>query len=203
MKVDVWSDISCPWCFVGTRRLQQAFDGQDVEVTFHPFMLRPDASAAGENVHEMLRTKYGREPAQMFAPVHDAAKITGIPLDLNQQPLMFNTAAAHTLLRHAKSKGTQVALADALFNAYFLQARNIADRNVLEELAVQHGFRVGEAASLLAAAEIELTRKQARDAGTKGIRGVPFFVFNGKLAVSGAQTVQVLKAAAEQARNAG
>jgi predicted DsbA family dithiol-disulfide isomerase len=114
--------------------------------------------------------------------------------------MMYPTAAAHTLMRHAEAKGTERALAAELFRLYFLEAVNIGDTNVLAGIAARHGFSQDEALAVLGSeSELELTREAAISAAQGGIRGVPFFVFDGKLAVSGAQSVSVLQSAIRQA----
>jgi predicted DsbA family dithiol-disulfide isomerase len=113
---------------------------------------------------------------------------------------MYPTDAAHTLLRHAHAKGTQPALAKAFFGAYFLQAKNIGDESLLAEIATAHGFSRNEAFELASSPdELALTREEAMSAAQGGIRGVPLFIFDGRLAVSGAQSVKVLEAAIRQA----
>jgi predicted DsbA family dithiol-disulfide isomerase len=154
----------------------------------------------GVSIPEKLRKKYGVDPRQLWGRVEAAARESGIALDLSLQPMMYPTAAAHTLVRHADAKGTQRALASAIFRAYFLDAANISDVGTLAGVAEQHGFTRDEALELASAEpELELTREEAISAAQGGIRGVPFFVFAGQLAVSGAQSVSVLQAAIRQA----
>lgn len=204
ISIDLFSDFVCPWCLIGTTRLEQALAAMSeevaAEVTYHPFFLDPNVPPQGVSIPDMLRKKYGADPKQLWARVESAAKASGIALDLSLQPLMYQTAAAHTLMRHAEHKGTQRTLASALFRAYFLDAKNISDPAVLADVAEQHGFTRDEALELVSAkAELELTREAAISAAQGGIRGVPFFVFDGRLAVSGAQSVAVLQDAIRQA----
>lgn len=204
INIDVFSDVVCPWCFIGAVRLEQALEGLSSEVSaevcYHPFFLDPSVPPEGVSIAEKLRQKYGVEPKQLWERAEAAARESGLPLDLALQPKMYPTARAHTLLRHAEAKGTQRALASALFRGYFLEALNINDPAVLASLAQQHGFSRDEALELLAAeGELDLTREAAISAAQGGIRGVPFFVFDGRLAVSGAQSVNVLREAIRQA----
>jgi predicted DsbA family dithiol-disulfide isomerase len=204
LTIDVFSDLVCPWCFIGSVRLEQAIaslgDEVDAEVCFHPFFLDPKTPRAGTNVPDMLRRKYGVDPKQIWARAETAARESGIELDLSKQPLMFPTLKAHTLLRHALAKGTQRSLSAGLFRGYFLDAQDIADEQVLAEHGAQHGFTREEAFELVSSAvELELTREEAMAAAQGGIRGVPFFIFGGKLAVSGAQSASVLSGAMRQA----
>jgi predicted DsbA family dithiol-disulfide isomerase len=204
ITIDLFSDLVCPWCFIGATRLEQALEGLVDEVTaevcYHPFFLDPNVPPAGVSIPDMLRKKYGADPRQLWARVESAARESGLALDLSLQPLMYPTAAPHTLLRHAEGKGTQRALASELFRAYFQDAANISDPAVLADIAERHGFTRAEALALLnAPEELELTREAAISAAQGGIRGVPFFIFGGRLAVSGAQSVSVLQAAIRQA----
>jgi predicted DsbA family dithiol-disulfide isomerase len=204
LSIDLFSDFVCPWCFIGGVRLQQALAGLAgevaAEVTYHPFFLDPTTPPEGVSIPEMLRKKYGADPKALWARAEAAARDSGITLDLSLQPKMYRTEAAHTLMRHAEAKGTQSGLGDALFHSYFQRAANIADPSVLASIAESHGFTRDEALELITTeSELELTREAAISAAQGGIRGVPFFVFDGKLAVSGAQSVDVLQSAIRQA----
>jgi len=204
LSIDLFSDFVCPWCFIGGVRLEQALAGMAGEVTaeiaYHPFFLDPTTPPEGASIPDMLRKKYGAEPKQIWARAESAARESGILLDLSLQPKMYRTTAAHTLMRHAEAKGTEAALARSLFQRYFLEAANIGDAAELARIAEPHGFGRDEALELVQnEAELELTREAAISAAQGGIRGVPFFVFDGKLAVSGAQSVSVLQSAIRQA----
>ena len=204
MKIDVFSDIVCPWCFIGTERLTKTLESLGMaataRVTLHAFMLRSDTPREGLNLQEELRAKYGTDPKAMFERVESAARESGIPLDLSKQPRTYPTQWAHTLLRHAVGKGTQRELSRALFTAHFHEGRNIADPEVLRGLAVAHGFTDEEATRLLEdPRELELTQRESAEAHQQGIRGVPFFIFNDRFAVSGAQPESVLREALQRA----
>lgn len=204
LAIDLFSDVVCPWCFIGATRLEQALAGLEgqveAEVCYHPFLLDPSVPKQGISLPDKLRQKYGVDPKQLWARAEAAAQASGLALDLSVQSMMYPTEAAHTLLRHAHAKGTQRALARAFFHAYFVEAKNIANESVLAELSTEHGFTRAEALELATAeAELELTRDEALSAARGGIRGVPFFVFDGCLAVSGAQSVEVLTAAIHKA----
>ena len=203
LEIDIYSDVVCPWCFIGTRRLESVLasfgDSLDVTVRHHPYLLHPDASPEGIDLRAMLARKYGMDPARMFDRVEAAARDAGIPLDFSTQTRTYSTVAAHTLLRHAEEKGTQRALADALFAAYFLEGRNVDDPGVLADVAAGYGFSEPEVRALVADdAEAARTHQEARDASERGIRGVPLFVINGREAISGAQPAAVFRRAIAQ-----
>lgn len=190
IAIDVVTDIVCPWCFIGLSRLDKvlAANGVTATISHHPFFLDPDTPAEGIDVPSMLKRKYGRDPAAIFERAEQEARSAGIDLDLSKQPLQRPTDRAHTLVRLAVGKGRQHELARALFQAHFLAGRNIADPAVLAEIAEPYGFSREETLALLQdLAELAETRRQALGIAGSGIGGVPFFVFGGRLALSGAQ----------------
>lgn len=203
VTIDLYSDIVCPWCFIGSERLERVLathEGPPPLVRFRPFLLQPSTPAEGIDIPDMLRRKYGADPAVLFARVEAAARESGIPLDLSRQTRSYPTERGHTVLRHAGERGTQRALARALFHANFVDARNIADVDVLADVAAGHGFTADEVRALLAdEAELVRTRTEVGEAQRLGIRGVPFFVFADRLAVSGAQPESVLRDALAKA----
>lgn len=204
LTIEVHSDITCPWCFIGTRRLADALatldGGAAVTVRHRPFLLKPDAPAEGIDLAAYLRQKYRRDPRELFQMVETAAAGSSLDLDLSRQPRIYPTVAAHTLLRHAERFGTAAALLDALFETYFLEGRNIADFDVLLDVAAAHGFDRAEARWLAADPdELARTRDEAGRALELGIRGVPHFVFGGTLSLSGAHPPEVFLAALRQA----
>ena len=203
LKIDVFTDVVCPWCLVGSARLDQAIAGlpEDVEVVVenHPFYLDPSVPPEGVDVGEMLRAKYGRDPSEMWARVEGEAKKAGMDLDLSKQPRMFNTAKAHTITRLSKPNGNQHELANAIAEAYFLEHRQINDDNVLADIAVQFGWDRGDALDAINDEhELSITAQLATSAAEQGIRGVPFFVFGEKYALSGAQPDDVFKQALDK-----
>lgn len=204
LVIEIYSDIVCPWCYIGAAQLNSALamapEIGPVQLVYRPFMLDADTPAGGVDLATSLKRKYGGDPAQMFARVEQAGQRAGVTIDFDRQTRGYPTVAAHTLLRHAIARGTQVALAHALHHAYFTEGLAIDDPEVLDALAAQHGFEPGEGARLSGdEAERAITFQQAAEAGERGIRGVPFFVLDGRLGVSGAQPVEVMRRAIEQA----
>ena len=192
LKVDLFTDIVCPWCLVGAARLDQAIArlpaDVSVDVENHPFYLDPNTPAEGVDVGEMLRAKYGRDPKELWARVEEQAQAAGIALDLSQHPRSFPTQKPHTLIRLARDKGTQHALANAITRAYFLEHRQVNDDAVLVEIATGYGFSREEALAVIAdGAALAVTHELAVSAAQQGIQGVPFFVFDQRFALSGAQ----------------
>jgi predicted DsbA family dithiol-disulfide isomerase len=205
LQIDLFADLVCPWCFVGSERLERVIAElaelkRPVVVTHHPFLLDPNTPPEGDDVPARLRRKYGVPPERLWARLEAEARKSDLELDLSKQRWSYPTARAHTLIRHAAAKGTQRALVRALYSAYFQDALNIHDTGVLAEVAAPHGFDADEVARLTTdengLAEI---REEARAAAAAGIDGVPFFVFGERLSVAGAQPESVLRAAIEQA----
>lgn len=198
LRVDVFADIVCPWCFIGRKRLKDALaevpGASDASISHHTFLLDPTVPKEGLDLRATLARKYGGDPARMFKGVEAAAADAGLFLDFSKIQRMPSTLNAHTLLRHSLAKGTQAAFLDALYDAYFMNAQDIGDVNTLISIAAKHGFEADDAAALLADTEEEAqTRNEAAAASQGGIQGVPFFVFNEELAFSGAQPLAVFK----------
>lgn len=192
IRIDIYSDIVCPWCFIGTRRLTRVIQsfggGLQASVRYHPFLLHGDAPPEGVDLRAALRQKYGTDPAPMFARVEWAAREEGIVLDFSRQTRTYSTLGAHTLVRHAEARGTQPGLAEALYAAYFVEARNIADPGVLTDVAGAHGFAPQDVSRLLGdEQEMRRTREDADASVRRGIRGVPVFVLNERYTLPGAQ----------------
>jgi predicted DsbA family dithiol-disulfide isomerase len=201
LSIEIVSDVVCPFCLIGARRLERAIaarDDLDVELVYRAFLLDPSTPPEGEELRGRLRKKYG-DPEPMFRRVEELARRDGIPLDFSRVERASSTLGAHTLLRHARGKGTQAALARALFAAYFLEGRDVGDTKVLEQLASSHGFDAGEARALLESeAEQAATRAEAQEMAERGIRGVPYVIVDGGLGISGAQPLEVFEAALER-----
>jgi predicted DsbA family dithiol-disulfide isomerase len=204
LKIDLFTDIVCPWCLIGSVRLDKAIAALPADVTVevenHPFYLDPDTPPEGYDVGEMLRAKYGREPKAIWSRAESEAKKSGIDLDLSKQPRTFPTQKGHTIVRLAKPKGTQHALANAIAAAYFLDHRQVNDDEVLAEIATGFGFTREEALSdMRDPRELEISHGLAVEAARQGIQGVPFFIFDQRFAMSGAQPEEVFTMAFDKA----
>jgi predicted DsbA family dithiol-disulfide isomerase len=200
LKIDLFTDTVCPWCLIGSARLDKAVAtlAADVVVDIenHPFYLDPTTPPEGYDVGEMLRQKYGREPKEIWARAEAEAKKSGIELDLSKQPRTYRTQKDHTLIRLARVKGTQHALANAIAWAYFIDHKPTSDDEVLADIAVEHGYAREEALQVMRDPEaLGETHDLATAAAEQGIEGVPFFVFNHRLALSGAQPQDVFERA--------
>ena len=208
--VDVVSDVVCPWCYIGKRKLETALArlradeaGLAPTVRWHPFELNPDLPAEGVPRAEYLEKKFGGKAraAEIYARVRAVGAEVGIAFDFDRITRQPNTRDAHRLIAWAQQRGDAGALVERLFRAYFIEGRWIGERNELAALAADSGLPGDEAQAMLASdayrAEVEAEYREAQEAG---ITGVPFFIFNGRTAVSGAHDPDVLLEAIAAAR---
>jgi predicted DsbA family dithiol-disulfide isomerase len=198
--VEVYTDLVCPWCFIGTERLDRAIAASGlatrVIVRHRAFLLQPDTPDEGIDIRAYLQAKTGREPTEMFRHVEAVAKQSSIPLDLSKQPRLYPTIRAHALLRRAAERGTDRALERALFRTYFLEHSDLTTVSTLVTLATHHSFTEAEARRIINdPADLTAVREEARQATARGITGVPYFIFPGGRTLSGAQSEQALLAA--------
>jgi len=211
MRIEIWSDVVCPFCYLGKRRLEKAlagFDGaDDVEIVWRSFLLDPSApDEPVETVAESLGRKYGGGPEagqRMVDQVEAAAAEEGM-IWRHSQSLRVGTTTAHRLLHLAHAEGgagVQDRLKESLLHAYFVEAVNVADHDLLRRLAVDAGLPVERVDAVLGSDEFSTEMWADIDqAHAYGASGVPFFVFDSKFAVSGAQPVETFTAALERAR---
>ncbi|WP_183098521.1 DsbA family oxidoreductase [Nocardioides pelophilus] len=202
MRIDIWSDVVCPWCSIGKRRLERAladFDHRDeVEVVFHSFLLDPSApTAPTETAQEMLARKYGltlADAAEKQAMVTRLAAEEGMDWQHHHDSPHVGTVDAHRLLHLALIEGgprLQAALKDALLLAYFGEARNVADHGVLRAIGVEVGLEGARVDEVLGSEQyVDEVAADIAQARAYGATGVPFFVVDNKFGVSGAQPTE-------------
>ena len=207
MKVEIWSDVVCPWCYVGKRRFEQALRGfahrAEVEVVWRSFELDPAAPASRDGSYaERLAEKYGTslpEAQQMIDSMTAAAAAEGLDFHF-ELARPGNTFDAHRLLHLAAERGVQDAVKERLVRATFTEGEPISDHQTLVRLVVEAGLDADQAAAVLAgdafAPDVRADEREARDLG---INGVPCFVIDRRYAVSGAQPAELLQRALEQA----
>ncbi|HEV2036268.1 MAG TPA: DsbA family oxidoreductase [Candidatus Dormibacteraeota bacterium] len=207
MKVEIWSDVVCPWCYIGKRRFESAlarFEPRDqIEVEFRSFELNPNAQAdSGTGLDEVLARKYGvglEQARMMNARVVNAAAGEGLEYRLDIARV-GNTFDAHRLIHLAAARGKQAAMKERLMAAYFTEGKAIGQRGSLLELAAEVGIDRERAGAMLESDEFaDEVRAEEREASELGITGVPFFVINRRYGVSGAQPPEVMLEALEMA----
>jgi predicted DsbA family dithiol-disulfide isomerase len=203
VNIEIFSDVVCPWCYLGRARFAGAVErfGGEVTVTWRPYQLDPDASAGGL-VEQSLAEKFGgpERVAEMHERMRGLMAAEGLPY-APEKALQANTRDAHRVVAMAGEAGVQDAVVGRLFRAHHAEGRDLNDHGTLAELAAEAGLP--GVAERLAAGEGEAeVAAQLEVARTVGITGVPFFVFEGKWAVSGAQSGEFFEnALAEVASN--
>jgi predicted DsbA family dithiol-disulfide isomerase len=207
VQIEVISDVVCPWCFIGKRRLEQALArlreapaALPVSVTWLPFQLNPDLPESGMDRADYVRRKFGHAAPQIYARVTGVGRSVGIAFAFDAITRQPNTVAAHQLIALAGPAGRQDQMVETLFRAYFLEGADLTQRATLVALAQRSGIDPQRAAACFDEPQQRQAVLEAeRDARELGVEGVPLFLFNRRLAVSGAQEPQVLMAAIEQA----
>ena len=204
MRIDIYSDIVCPWCYVGKRRLERALTsvGSDVHVIWRPFQLNPTMPSDGMDRTTYLKAKFGSLEAfgLMEEQLLAAGKSERIPFAFERIQRTPNTFSAHRLVWYAAQQGKQGEVVEALFRAYFLEGKNIGDPKTLVHVAAETGLDRTETETFLTS-EKGVIEVQAEEAVGRrlGIRGVPYFVFNGSISISGAQPPDIFVSALRQA----
>ena len=210
-QIDVISDVVCPWCYIGQRRLAAALAllpdddaARRAPIRWHPFQLNPDLPQGGVPRKTYLEDKFGGpdRAAQIYARVSAAGATAGIPFAFDRILRQPNTRDAHRLIAWAQAQGDASDLVERLFRAYFIEGRFIGDREILATIAGEAGFDSAAARILLDSDQgvdaVALMGQRAREIG---VQGVPFFIFNQHIAVSGAQEPDALLDAIAQARS--
>ena len=199
MRVDIWSDIVCPWCYIGTRRFERGLDGfahrDEVEIVHRSFQLNPAMPrGSGRNHRDHLMSKYGMSERQA-----DAAQVR-MERTAAEEGLEFhlvggvtgNTFDAHRLLHLARERGLQDAAIERFYRGHFTEQRSIFDAESLVALGAEAGLDADEATGVLAGdAYADAVAADLRDARGHGVTGVPYYLFDGRYAVSGAQPAEL------------
>jgi predicted DsbA family dithiol-disulfide isomerase len=201
IQIDVYSDLVCPWCFVGKRRLERAVAGREkeVEVVWRPFELNPAMPQGGMAREEYRQAKFGslERSRELEQRVIEAGRTVDLPFEFGKIKRTPNTFDGHRLMWLARREGRQNELAEQLFRAYFLEGRDLGDRAVLSEAAERAGVDARGVLEGDGGAK-EVRREEAQGAAL-GVQGVPFFVFAGRVALSGAQAPETILEAIQSA----
>lgn len=193
IKLDIMSDPICPWCYIGKAHLDRALaDHPDhpFVIEWHPFQLNPDMPTGGMDRRAYLEGKFGGKEGAVraYAPVVEHAQAAGLKIDFEGMKRTPNTLDAHRLIHWAGIEGRQTAAVSALFKAYFVDARDIGDAEVLADIADSIEMDAGVVAKLLQSdADVEDIRRRDAHSRQMGITSVPTFIVAGKHAVPGAQ----------------
>ena len=207
MKVEIWSDVMCPFCYIGKRRLEDALQQlpfhQDIEVEWKSYQLDPDIkNEPGKNVNQYLAERKGvtlSYARQMNEQVTRMAAEAGLEYNLDTA-VVANSFDAHRLSHLAAQHGLGNEAEELIFKAYFTEGKNIADIDTLVQLGTKIGLDAAEVKQALETnAHAQAVQQDIDEANALGVRGVPFFVLDRKYAISGAQPVDVFKQALESA----
>jgi predicted DsbA family dithiol-disulfide isomerase len=207
ISVEVVSDVVCPWCFVGKRRLETALASESefpAVVHWRPFQLDPTIPPEGLDRRDYMRAKFHDDArlAEVHARLRALGAEVGIAFDFDEISRSPNTLDAHRLIRWAAVSGVQDEVVERLFSAYFEHGRDIGDRSVLTAIAVECGMD-GESVERRLAGDDDIPAVQAEISEVQkiGVTGVPFFIFASRFGVSGAQSAEVLVRAMKRARS--
>ncbi|MGH8039355.1 MAG: DsbA family oxidoreductase [Stenotrophomonas sp.] len=206
MKIDIWSDVVCPWCWIGKHRFQQGLallgdDAPAVEVVWHPFLLDPDAGTRPVPLREAYAAKFGsaERTEQILTQTQTTARAEGLPMDFDQGQVRVTTLPAHRLMWLAGREGVQAEVGEALFRAHFVEGRNLADPQTLADAGAAGGLAAERITALLASDEgLEEIQAQLAQAQALGIQSVPTFVINDRYALQGAQPPEAFAQALRQ-----
>ncbi len=207
MKIEIWSDIACPFCFIGKRKLEKAIhklpDSSIIQIEWKSFQLNPDlqTDTSQSTLDYLSQTKrWTREQTvRMMAQVASMGKVEGIDFDF-EHTLVANTKQAHRLLHLAKATGKQDELKERFFQAYFLEGKNIDQQDILLQNAAAVGLDKSESKAVLESAYFESEIEQdLYESRLIGVKGVPFFVFDRHYGIAGAEPDEVFDRTLQQA----
>jgi len=193
ISIDLFSDPICPWCFIGKRRLEAALSTRpeiEVDINWHSFQLNPMMPHDGMERGEYLALKFGNpdNARRLYDNIASVGEQAGIQFEFERIEITPNTIAAHRLIRFADRFGAQDKIVEQLFNAYFLDGRNIGDIDILIALNAEAGLNSDEAAVFLESDEdMDAVKSEDMQARQLGIQGVPFYILDQQYAISGAQ----------------
>jgi predicted DsbA family dithiol-disulfide isomerase len=207
LKIEIWSDVMCPFCYIGKRKIEKALDEfphkEKVEIEWKSFQLDPTTkSQPGKSTYDYLAEKYGRDKQwsiEMHANVTDQAKTEGLEYNFDKA-IIANSFDAHRLSHLAKKYGKGNELEELIFKAYFTEGKDVSEGEILVELGKNVGLDETEIRNMLASNQYkDAVQNDIIEAQQIGVRGVPFFVLDHKYAISGAQPKEVFTETLEKA----
>jgi predicted DsbA family dithiol-disulfide isomerase len=196
IRLDIFSDPVCPWCYIGKANLDRALEAHadhPFRIEWHPFQLNPDMPSEGVDKHDYLAAKFGEDRlVQMHLRLKEASRAAGAEIDPDTPRRMPNTLDAHRLIHWAGLEGRQTAVVSAIMRAYWREGRDIGNAGVLADIAAASGMDRAVTARLLASdADTDDIRARDADARAKGVSAVPTFLIAQQYVVSGAQPPEV------------
>jgi len=193
IKIDIVSDVACPWCYIGKRRIEEAikqWQGTTIEVNWLPFQLDPTIPATGVDRKTYLQNKFGdiEKVNQILAPLVQAGQEEGISFNFGDKWLAVNTLPLHQLLYVAGKEGFKNALKESFFHAYFVENLHLNDTKVLCEVLKEFSWDDSKTRSVIEDTGLaKEVQQQIASSQARGVTGVPFFIINDKYGISGAQ----------------
>lgn len=206
MKIEIWSDVMCPFCYIGKRHLERAIEStpftNEIEIEWKSYQLNPEYhNTTNESLYDYLARAKGMSIAQakqLIFSVLEMASLAGLSFDF-EHSVPANSFDAHRFLHFAKAKGLQNEGEEALFHAHFMEGKDIANKQVLSAIGQNLGLLKPQVDDLLAGDDYaEAVQYDVYESQQIGIKGVPYFVFDKKYALSGAQPIETFKAAIMQ-----
>ena len=201
IRIDVVSDVVCPWCYIGKRRLEKAIEGtqvsdnvqvKDIEIIYRSYQLDASVPKEGVDFQTYMENRFGSDFVGKFHQVEQAAQTEGLNIDFSSLPKAINTFTLHRILTIALQDGIQSEIKEAFMKAYFIDRQDLTQENILIELLEKYGWSAEKTLSIInsdiATDEVKEEMNYYRQLG---VTGVPFFIFNQKYAVSGAQPAEV------------
>lgn len=197
LQIDIISDVACPWCYIGKKHLEKAlenFNSHPIEVTWHPFQLDPTIPAEGVDKEEYFLNKFGSKERiePMFQRVVGVGEQAGITFNFDKMPKAINTIPLHKILHIAREEGTQIELEEKFFKAYFTDGVDFSEGEKLIAFMEDFGWSREKTEGILDNEEVTYhVTQEIKHFQNLGVSGVPFFIFNNKYAISGAQPSNV------------
>ena len=205
MKIDIFSDVVCPWCFIGKKNLENAISlsktnlgSIDIKINWKMFQLNPLLPETGISRKEYLASKFGNETnsSNIYKRIENAGRLAGIKFNFNKIQVQPNSLQAHRLIAFIQTKKPNADIVEAIFRNFFIDGQDIGEPLVLEKIGLNYNISKTEIIRYMSSNENRRKLFEENKIAQKmGIQGVPFFIFNDKIAVSGAQPVGILQQA--------
>lgn len=208
IKIDIISDVVCPWCYIGKRRLDKAIEAisdlYNFDIYYHPFELHPELPAGGRNQKEYLEKKFGGEGRyrQLTGNVAGIARMEGLYFDFEKQHVMPNTRKAHVIISGAREHGKQGEVSEAFFESYFSRGIDLSNDENLIAVAITAGLERQQVEAWLAdESRVREIEQNEKELASLGIHAVPFFILNDRYGLSGAQATETFISTLREAAN--
>ena len=201
IRIDVVSDVVCPWCYIGKRRLEKAIEGtqlsnnvqvKDIEIIYRAYQLDPSVPNEGIDFQTYMENRFGTDFVGKFQQVEQVAQTEGLNFNFSSLPKVINTFTLHRILTIALKDGIQAEVKEAFMKAYFIDKQDLTQENILVELLEKYGWAAEKTLGIINSDIVtDEVKEEMNYYRQLGVTGVPYFIFNQKYAVSGAQPAEV------------